>query len=149
MADEKKSGTNWGAIILGGCGCLLFGIGTLAVIGYFAYTGVMAATEAPETAVQQFLAAAGDGDAETAHSYFSAALKEVQPLEDFQMVLEQNPGLFVVVDTTFNERSRDMTKASFSGTVTLANGSELPASFVLVEEDGAWKLISYNIGSGE
>lgn len=149
MADEKKGGTNWGAIILGGCGCLLFGIGILAVIGYFVLAGVMAATEEPEAAIREFLAAAGSGDAETAHGYFSSALKEVQPLEDFRMVLEQNPGLFLVVDTTFNERSRDLTKASFSGTVTLENGSELPASFVLIEEEGAWKLISYNIGSSE
>jgi hypothetical protein len=33
--------------------------------------------------------------------------------------------------------------------VTLEDGSELPAEFVLIEEDGTWKLISYNIGSSE
>jgi len=145
MADEKKSSTNWGAVILGGCGCFLFGIGVLVVVLYFA---VMAATEAPEKAVNEFLAAAGSGDVDGAHEYFSAALKEVQPLEDFRAVVEQNPQLFKVTETTFTERSRDLAKATFRGTVKLENGTELPAEFILIEEDGAWKLITYRIGEG-
>lgn len=146
MAEEKKD-TNWGAIILGGCGCLLFGIGVLALIGWFGFKGVMAATEAPETAVKEFLAAAGSGDVETAHGYFSNALKEVHPIEALRAEMEGSPELFQVADTTFNERSRDMTQATFRGTLTLTNGSEVPCEFVLIEEEGAWKLISYSIGS--
>jgi hypothetical protein len=146
MADESKSSTNWGALILGGCGCFVFAIGVLIVVGYF---GFKAAVDAPRTAVDEFLAAAGEGDVETAHDYFANALKEVQPIEDFRAVVEQNPHLFVVVDSTFTEQSRDMAKATFRGTVTLENGSELPAEFVLIEEEGAWKLISYQIGSSE
>lgn len=143
MADEKKS-ANWGAIIVGGCGCLLFGIGLLVAVLFFV---VQAATEAPRKAVDEFLAAAGSGDVEGAHAYFSSALKEVQPLEEFRAVVEQNPHLFKVVDSTFSEQVRDMAKATFRGTVTLEIGSEVPAEFILIEEDGGWKLISYNIGT--
>lgn len=146
MAEESKSSANWGAIILGGCGCLIFAISVLVVLGFF---GFRAATEGPRKAVDEFLAAAATGDADAAHEYFSIALKEVQPLDEFRAVVEQNPGLFKVVETTFTEQSRDLAKATFRGTVTLEGGSELPAEFVLIEEEGAWKLISYNIGSSE
>lgn len=145
MAEEKKGGTNWIAVMLGGCGCFVFAIGVLVVIGYFA---VMKATAAPETAIHEFLDAAGAGDVETAHGYFSGALKAVQPLDDFRAVVEQNPQLFNVTETKFTVRSRDLAKATFAGTVILEDGSEVTAEFVLIEEEGEWKLISYEIGSG-
>ena len=110
MAEQKKSGLNWLAVALGGCGCFVFGLGVLIVVGYFA---VMKATEAPESAVTEFLQAAADGEIEVAHDHFSTALKEVQPLEDFRAVVEQNGHLFRVAETNFTERSRDMTKATF------------------------------------
>jgi len=149
MADESKSTTNWGAVILGGCGCLVFAIGALLVVGYFGFSKFQAAMEAPRATVDEFLSAAGTGDVETAHSYFSNALKEVHPLESFREEVERNPGLFQVVDSTFTEQSRDLAKATFIGTLTLESGSEVPARFVLIEEEGDWKLIEYKIGISE
>jgi len=52
-----------------------------------------------------------------------------------------------VKDTTFSQRSIDTSGAQLSGSVTLTSGTQVPASFKLVRENGAWKLIGYNIGS--
>jgi hypothetical protein len=142
MAEEKKSGTNWLAVILGGCGCFVFAIGVLVVVGYFA---VMGLTAEPENAVREFLTAAGSGDVEAAHDFFSSDLKETQPLEVFRALVEQQPELFKVTDMTFTTRSRDMAKVTLSGTVLLENGSEVSAEFVLIEEDETWKLIAYKL----
>ncbi len=143
---RKASVAPW---LLGGCGCLLFIIGAAALGGFLFFKGVKAATAAPEKAITEFLAAAAAGDADKAHDYFAAPLKEAQPLDQFREVVRSNSQLFDVVDTTFNERSIDNAKATFKGTVTLKSGTEMPAEFTLVEENGAWKLISYHIGSTE
>lgn len=143
---KKASIAPW---LLGGCGCLLFILGAAALGGYFFFKGVKAATAGPEKAITEFLAAAASGDADKAHEYFAAPLKEAQPLDQFREVISKNSELFDVSETTFNERSIDMTKATLKGTVKLKSGTEMPADFTLVQENGQWKLISYHIGSAD
>lgn len=127
-----------------GCGALIL-LGVLFAAGL--YGVVRMATSGVEEVVQDFLAAAARGDYEAAHSHFSAPLKQAQPLEAFRAMAEANPGLFDVVDTTFNSRSVDLqTGAELSGSVTLRSGTKMPARFRLVQENEAWKLIAYNIG---
>jgi hypothetical protein len=137
----KKS--RWWVWLLGGCGCL-----TLVAVaaGLAMYFGVRAITAGPEQVVQDFLAAAGAGNAVEAHGYFSQPLQAEQPLEELSRVIEERPHLFRVTDTTFTSRSRDGSRASFSGTVTLERGTRMPASFVLVKENDDWRLLSYEIG---
>ena len=96
--------------------------------------------------VHQFLTAAAAGDYAAAHEFFSAPLKEAQPLEKFTAIATSNPSLFQVKDTTFSDRSVDLSGAKLAGTATLAAGTEVPASFNLVKENGAWKLLGYRIG---
>jgi hypothetical protein len=108
---------------------------------------VKKATAGPEAVVKEFLAAAAAGDYAKAHSYFSAPLKQVQPLAQFQAAASARSSFFQVKDTTFSERSVNTSGASLSGSVTLTSGTQVPASFKLVRENGAWKLIGYNIGS--
>jgi hypothetical protein len=128
-----------------GCGALLL---LAAVAGTVFTVFLQKATAGPEQTTQAFLAAAGTGDFATAHSYFSERLKEVQPLEQFARQAEAHQQLFQVKDTTFNSRSVDLRGAELSGTVTLATGNELPASFKLVKENGEWRLTSYQLGNG-
>jgi hypothetical protein len=127
-----------------GCGALLL-MG--AVVGTVIFFVVQKATAGPEEVVQSFLTAAAAGDFQTAHGYFAEPLKTVQPYEQFSSVAGQNQQLFAVTDTTFTSRSVDLAGAELSGTVDLANGTEMPASFKLVRENGQWRLISYQIGS--
>ena len=128
-----------------GCGALLL-LG--AVIGTVVTLVVQRATAGPEQTVQAFLAAAAAGDFQAAHAYFAEALKTAQPYEQFSSVAGANQQLFAVADTTFNNRSVDLAGAKLSGTVRLASGAEMPASFELVRENGEWRLVSYQIGSG-
>lgn len=143
MAEGKSGGQKWGAWVLGGCGCLIFGIGIVVLAGFFFYSKI---TEAPLLVVEGFLQSAGNGDVETAHGYFSTALKEVQSLEDFRAVVESNGDLFKVKTRNFTQMSADLSTATFSGTVDLENGSTTSAEFILIKEDGGWRLHSYNIG---
>ena len=128
-----------------GCGAFLL---LAAVAGTVFVVFLQKATAGPEQTIQAFLAAAGTGDFATAHGYFSERLKEVQPLEQFAGQAEAHQELFRVKDTTFNSRSVDLRGAELSGTVTLATGDELPASFKLVKEKGEWRLTSYQLGNG-
>jgi hypothetical protein len=107
----------------------------------------MKATEGPEETVKSFLSAAADGDYKTAHDHFSRPLKEVQGLEAFEAAVRANESLFQVVETTFNQRSVDPNGAELSGTLTLRSGTRMAASFKLVKENDAWRLLAYQIGS--
>jgi len=135
----------WARALGLGCGALLL-LGTVA--GSVIFLVVKKATAGPEKTIQSFLAAAGSGDFATAHGYFSEPLKQVQPLEQFSTQAAAHQDLFRVQETTFNNRSVDLSKASLSGTVTLTGGTQLPASFELVKEGDQWRLTSYQLGSG-
>lgn len=144
-APPPSSLPGWAKWIGLGCGAfLLLGL----VVGAVIFLVVRKATEGPEQTIQAFLAAAASGDFTAAHGYFAEPLKQVQPIEQFSSVAAANRHLFQVKETTFNNRSVDMNGAELSGTVTLEAGTELPATFKLVRENGQWRLISYNIGSG-
>ena len=127
-----------------GCGVLLlaFGLFIGGLIGF-----VWWATAGPEEAVQNFIAAAAAGDYATAHDYFAVPLKEQQPLEAFTSAVKDTPSLFAITDTSFTNRSIDGSVAKLSGTVTLQAGTTVPAEFELVQENDAWKLIAYHLGS--
>jgi len=135
----------WARLLGVGCGAVLL---FAAVVGTTALAVVNRASAGPEETIQAFLAAAGAGDWATAHAQFSEPLKQVQPLEQFSTIAAANQHLFQVQDTTFNNRSVNPAGAELSGSVTLTDGSQLPASFKLVKEEGGWRLISYQIGSG-
>lgn len=141
-APPKK--TNWGLIIGLGCGGLVLVVGVIVAVVFFA---VMKATAEPKAAVDGFLEAAAAGDYAEAHGYFSVPLAKVQPLDEFTARAEENAHLFAIEDTSFTTRSVDSTGAKFKGTVTLEAGTELPASFELVRENGEWKLLAYQLGS--
>ncbi len=127
-----------------GCGALLL-LGMVA--GSLFFLLMRKATEGPEETVKAFLAAAGSGDYDTAHGYFSEELKRVQPLGQFSAQAAAHQQVFQVQDTTFNNRSVDPSGAKLSGSVTLTSGTELPASFELVKENGQWRLTSYQLGN--
>jgi len=128
-------------------GCV--GLITLLIVFVVVFLFVVKqATAAPEEVVQTFLAEAAAGNLEVAHDCFSAPLKEAQPFDQFAAGVNANRHLFDVADTSFSSRSVDMNGAEFEGTMTLESGTEVPCSFKLVRENDAWKMISYNIGTG-
>ena len=135
----------WARWIGLGCGALLL-LGTISSSVFFLM--IKKATAGPEQTVKAFLAAAGRGDFPAAYDHFSSDLKNVQSLEKFTAEAAAHQRFFQVQETTFNNRSVDLQRAELSGSVTLTDGSEKPASFKLMKENGQWKLTSYEIGSG-
>jgi hypothetical protein len=129
-----------------GCGALVV---LCVVIVASVYFLVSRATAGPEQVAKDFLSAAASGDYSRAHGFFSAPLKEKQPLEQFTEAVKANKSLFDVTGTTFSERSVDTSGTKLSGTVKLRSGTNLPASFSFVKENGDWKLLGYHLGSNE
>lgn len=127
-----------------GCGTLVF---LVIAAGALFWMFLMKTTEGPEKVVKEFLAAAVAGDYAAAHAHFSGPLKEEQPLEEFTTSARENAQYFDITHTSFSSRSIDTAGAELSGTVTLKNGSKLPATFKLVKENEQWKLLAYHIGS--
>lgn len=138
---KKSSPVPW---ILGGCGCLLFGIGVL-VLGVFFF--VMKATEEPEKVVKEFLSASAAGDADRAYECFSPELKQVQSLEDFRAILAANPQLFDITDVKYTKRSIENGTAMFVGTGQARAGGEFPCEFTLRQYENGWKFIGWHIGA--
>ena len=143
--SQTKNSRPWLRWVFIGCGGLIALFVVFIIVILFV---VKQATAAPEE-LPPLLAEIAAGNLEAAHECFSAPLKEVQPFDQFAAGVEANQHLFDITDTTFNNRSVDMAGAEFEGTVTLASGTEVPCSFKLVRENDTWKLISYNIGSGD
>lgn len=134
----------WGKKI--GIGCAsAFGLLALFVIIVFLVVRTM--TSEPEQVVRQFLADAAAGNYASAHAAFSVPLKERQSLDAFTTAAKASPSLFAVADMTFTERSIDTAGAKFVGTVTIQAGTKVPASFTLVKENNAWKILEYHLGS--
>jgi hypothetical protein len=138
---ERRSWFKWIGI---GCGGLvLLGIVLVAVIVFTVRT----LTAGPEQVARDFCQAVAAGDYARAHDAFSAPLKESQPLEVLIAAARARPSLFKIVDTSFTDRSIDLTGAKLAGTATLEAGTTVPVSFTFAKEHDEWKLIAYNIGS--
>ena len=141
MSGNRGSSVKW--IVLGCVGALVVLTAFISII----FLVVMKATEKPEQVVKDFLKSAGNRETQAAYDHFSVPLKEAQSFDEFAAIIENNYSLFQVTDTTFSNRKVDQNGASFSGTITIAAGTKVPASFTLVRENEAWKLISYNISA--
>lgn len=127
-----------------GCGGLLLVVAAFVAVTYFVVTRM---TAEPERVVREFLDAAAAGDFATAHGHFSAPLKEAQTLEAFTAAARARPSLFAVASTSFSSRSIEGGVTKLEGTATLVAGTTVPVSFSLVEENGRWVLLAYNLGA--
>jgi flagellar basal body rod protein FlgB len=136
--------TNWIPWVAGGCGCLVL---LAAIIGGLIFFGVMAGTSGAEAVIKDFLAQTASGNHRAAYDHFSEPLKESQSFEDFQALAAAKTHLFQAKDTTFSNRSIDTESAKLTGSLALENGNSVEASFELVKEGEAWKLIAYNIAN--
>lgn len=139
-------GRSWLAWTGIGCGVVLVVLVALALGGYWL---VRSATTGPEEIGRAFLAAAAQGDYPGAHAFFSAPLKEKQPLETFSASARANASLFKVKAVAYTERSIDLAGAKLAGTATLDSGTSVPISFSFVKENDTWKLLGYHIGARE
>jgi hypothetical protein len=143
-ADSARSGMGTGAKVALGCGAALLA-GALLIGGFVAI--IMKATSGPAELARDFVAAAIEGDYERAHAHFSAPLKQQQPLPEFREMMSRGLGGFKLEDVSFTERAVSTSEgATIAGTITLDSGTKMPVRMRFVDENGEWKLISYNFG---
>lgn len=133
----------WGRRVALGCGGLLVAVAVLIGVLFFV---VGRLTAEPERVAAAFLAATAAGNLAEAHAFFAIPLKETQPLEAFTAAVRARPSLFDVADTSYSSRALDASGATLEGTATLRAGTTVPISFSLVQENGAWRLLAYNLG---
>jgi hypothetical protein len=133
-------------IIAGCCAC-----SAVAVVGFFVVFGVgifgaiMKATEPAAEATRGFLAKTTAGDVPGAYESFDASLKNELPLEKFREMVEKNPDLFQVDDSTFNNRNNNNERVSLKGTVKNKSGGDRYCLFILVDDHGTWRLVKFKI----
>lgn len=138
---ERRAWLKWIGV---GCGGLLI-IFIVAGVGIFLVVRTL--TAGPEQIARDFCAAAAAGDYARAHDYFSAPLKQSQPLDEFSAAVRANPSLFDIVDTSFTEREIDLAGATLAGTATIRAGTTIPISFTFARENDDWKLLAYSVGA--
>lgn len=97
-------------------------------------------------AIGAFLTAVAAGDPAAAHGFLSVGAKEALPLEKFSSDVAARAGLFRTRDLRL-VKGRGDSGPRYKGSVLLESGREVPASFDLVREDGAWRLSRFRIGS--
>lgn len=136
----------WVKYVAMACGGLVVVAGALVAVVFFAVSRL---TAAPEQVTREFLQATSRGDFTAAHGYFSAPLKDQQPIALLEAAAAATPSMFDVVEVSFHSRAIDTSKATLAGTARLRAGTEVPASFTLVREQGTWRLLAYHLGADD
>lgn len=132
-AKKGKGPVFW--IFAGCCGCLLLGLVLGAVLG----GSVFMMTAAPVGAVREQLKAlkAHDTAQACAHLASNASLD----CDRLKELAEAHPGLGDNKDSTFWNRSIKNDGATVSGVLLAESGRAEPATFTLVKEGAAWKVV--------
>jgi len=139
-------GRPWVKYVALGCGGIVVLLVTFVAVVFFA---VGRLTAAPEQVTRDFLAATSRGDFASAHDYFSAPLKEEQPLSELEAAAAATPSMYRIADVSFSDRAIDTSKATLKGTARLHAGTEVPVSFTLVREQDTWRLLAYHLGADD
>lgn len=105
-------------------------------------------TAEPVRVVRAHLEAINQNDYPRAYGYFSAGLKAELSQEEFQSLVEQNPGIFRTSDSTFSSRSIKNNVATLRGTLTGQQGQVTPVRYTLVKEGDQWLILGFRWGAG-
>lgn len=104
----------------------------------------LSSSPAPLAAVKTFFSAVERRDYETAYALFHSDLAQKQSLEEFTDVAKTH---FSVFDAAYRRWSTDVEagSATVEGRLTTQNGSEATVSIQLVEQEGDWQIVGYQI----
>ena len=140
-----KGGSKLIWVILGCFGCA--GVAALLFFGVLGagIFGIVKAAEPYKVDARQFLSQAGSGDVDGAYGHFSEPLKQKISKADLKAMVEANPDLFQVTDSTFNNVSFVNSVCKISGTVTGKSGKTHHALFRYVTENNAHKMVEFSL----
>ncbi len=95
--------------------------------------------------VENQLAALRSGDVDGAYAMTSEAFRRAVSRERFAAFLKANPVLMHAADYSFSERKRSNGVGTLKGTLETEDGGRVPVVYKLVEENGAWKILSITL----
>lgn len=94
--------------------------------------------------VDRHLAALKAGDFQAAYDETSAEFREAMPLDAFTAFVQQTPILTQFADFSITTVSQSTSEGDFlGGTLTAADGAEVPVTFMLAKQEGDWKIVGY------
>ena len=117
----------------------------VAVIGSCSYSNSGLSNSADD-----FLQSIRAGDSAKAHGHLSQTFKKGTPVAELNQFIQQHNLIQITASNWHSYNTYYKTGSAKTGTLggdlTFANGSELPARFVLVEENDVWKIAAIRIG---
>ncbi len=148
--SEGSGSSTWKYV---GIGCAviallgLCGVGACVACTMTGVGGVIAATEAPAESVRTFFGAIRRGDLAGAYGQTATGYRSTFSLEQFTAAVAAQPQLAASTDQTISQRNIDAaTGATMGGTLDTPTGAT-PFTTHLVQEDGAWRVDSFSVGS--
>ncbi len=95
--------------------------------------------------VEKQLSALRAGDVDAAYAMTSEAFQRAVSRDRFGDFLKANPVLMHVTDYSFSERKRSNGVGTLKGTLETEDGGKVPVVYKLIEEKGAWKILSITL----
>ncbi|MBS0169520.1 MAG: DUF4864 domain-containing protein [Nitrospira sp.] len=100
-------------------------------------------TYEPVTVIQEQLAAIDEGQYPRAYGYLSSTTKTTLSFEQFVALIQNNSVVMEIRETSFPTRVREGESARISGMLMGYGEMTCQASYVLMQEDGQWKIRSF------
>ncbi|MEP7152959.1 MAG: DUF4864 domain-containing protein [Nitrospira sp.] len=104
-------------------------------------------TYEPVRVIRAQLEAIDDGRYPQAYNYLSSMAKERLPFQEFVALIQANSVVMETRDTSFASRAIDGTTAAISGVLTGYSPFASDANYTLVQEDGQWRIQSFQWGN--
>ena len=124
----------WLKIVIGifaGLGALIAGVAGLV---FWLTLGLVEPIERQLTALKA-------GDMKAAYEETSEAFRQATPIDAFTTFVDSYPILKDAASHSFPSRSFENNQGTVTGTLTSPTGGVTPATYELVKENGAWKII--------
>ncbi len=97
--------------------------------------------------IDRQIAALKAGNMQAAYEETSEAFRQATPMPAFVAFVDANPILKDVASHSFADRSFENDKGTVKGTLTSSTGGVVPATYDLVKENAAWKIIHIQLGA--
>jgi hypothetical protein len=114
-------------------GCVMAFVVVVIVIAMLLRSGLT-------TAINKQLAELRAGDTEKAYSYTSTDFRGATSLTDFEAFINHYPALKDNKSATFTEKETKDDTGLVKGTLYSTDGSSTPIEYLLVKENGEWKI---------
>lgn len=124
-----------GWYILGGLVSFIVIVVAIAIYATSGMTGV----------IKSQLSALRAGDIVKAYSYTSSEFQQATSLDDFERFVRAFPAIRSSKSASFPEREVNNGQGEVKGTIYGEDGSVVPVDYLMVKENGSWKIMGIKI----